>query len=326
MRVLVTGGSGFIGTNLIDALVADHEVRSFDESPPLNSEHRRLWTSGSVNDFDALAKVYEEHQPELVFHLAARTDLHGQSVDDYSANTVGIRNVISAGRLTSRPHTVYASSRLVFAIDHRPAHEYDYKPSTAYGESKVESERIVRSEASAGGTWTLVRPTSIWGPWFGVPYRDFFDTVERGRYVKVRGTNPQKSYGFVGNAVHELIKLGTAHRSLVDGRVFWLTDYPPLVLNEWAEKIADEFGVKRPRSIPRWPLALAARLGDLAKACGYKEPPITSFRLNNLLSEMTYDAESTREIVGTLPYSLEEGVSLTIDWIRRQRASSSDAL
>ncbi|WP_181037318.1 NAD(P)-dependent oxidoreductase [Arthrobacter sp. 4R501] len=323
MRILVTGGSGFIGTNLVEVLKSNHDVRNFDHKMPQDRTHFQFWTEGSVDDYDALAAVYNDHQPEVVYHLAARTDLHGESIDDYPANTQGVRNIIAAGEsLANRPHTVYASSRLVFAIDHVPTHDYDYKPTTPYGESKVQTELIIRDEADRGGTWTMVRPTSIWGPWFGIPYRDFFDTVERGRYVKTIGQNPNKSYGFVGNAVHELVQLAMAPTEKVHGKVFWLTDYPPIVLDEWADLIADEFRVRRPYSVPLWALRAAAKLGDAAKALGYREPPLTSFRLRNLLTDMNYDATSTQQIVGDLPYSTNEGVRLTVDWITQQRTTT----
>lgn len=326
MRILVTGGSGFIGTNLVEALTENHDVRSFDLKAPQNGKHVDLWTKGSVDDFDALAQIYDDHRPDIVFHLAARTDLHGETASDYPTNIAGVRNVIAAGEsLAKRPHTVYASSRLVFAIDHIPAHDYDYRPSTPYGESKVQTELIIRNEADRAGTWTMVRPTSIWGPWFGIPYRDFFDTVEKGRYLKTRGQNPSKSYGFVGNAVHELVRLAMAPSDEVHGKVFWLTDYPPVLLDKWADSVADGFGVRRPYSVPFWALRVAAKIGDVAKALGYKEPPLTSFRLGNLLTDMIYDARPTQEVVGDLPYSMDEGVQQTIDWILKQRVSPRKA-
>ena len=324
MRVLVTGGNGFLGTNLVSKLGSlDHDVVSFDSAPPrAQMSPGTRWIQGDLNDLSSIRSAYDESSPSLVFHLAARTDLHGRTIEDYAANTIGTDNLITVMKdAGNKPFTVYASSRLVFAIDHRPVHDYDYKPSTPYGESKVAMERRVRDGASAAGDWALVRPTSLWGPWFGIPYRDFFDTVKSGRYVNVSLRSPSKSYGFVGNAVHELVALAQAPREATHEKVFWLSDYPPLELRNWAELIADEFGVKRPRTVPYWLIRLAAAAGDAAKQLGYSEPPITSFRLRNLLTNMVYDTSTTEAIVGPLPYSLNEGVSLTAEWIRSQQGS-----
>jgi hypothetical protein len=59
-----------------------------------------------------------------------------------------------------------------------------------------------------------------------------------------------------------------------------------------------------------------AWLGDALKTLGWHNPPLTSFRLNNLLTPMVHDLEPLRAIVGELPYTMETGVSLTVDWLR----------
>jgi hypothetical protein len=53
----------------------------------------------------------------------------------------------------------------------------------------------------------MVRPTSIWGPWFEIPYRTFFDATARGRYLHPRGRKVRKSFGYVGNTVYQLDRL-----------------------------------------------------------------------------------------------------------------------
>jgi nucleoside-diphosphate-sugar epimerase len=251
-----------------------------------------------------------------VFHLGARTDLGGRSLGDYSANTTGTKNLVAAIADTeSVEHTIHASSRLVFDIAHQPAHDYDYRASTVYGQSKVEMEGIVRASPQST-SWTLVRPTSIWGPWFDVPYRDFFDAVRRGRFLKPAGVTIYKSFGYVGNAVHQLMAIaGTPDTSR--GKVLWLCDYEPLELSQWADEIALGFGRRGPRTVGKSVLRFLANVGDAMARCGYSNPPITSFRLNNLLTTMVYDASRTEEIAGALPFNRLAGVTETIVWLRR---------
>ena len=317
MRALVTGGSGFIGSNLVHHLHEyGHSVLNFDIRPPRDSRHESVWVEGDLTKRAVLNETLRSFKPTVVFHLGARTDLDGRSLDDYSANTSGTKNLIAAiADAESVEHTILASSRLVFDIDHLPAHDYDYRASTLYGRSKVEMERIVRAGAQST-SWTLVRPTSIWGPWFDVPYRDFFDAVRRGRFLKPAGVTIYKSFGYVGNAVHQLMAIARAPDTS-RGKALWLCDYEPLELSQWADEIALGFGRRGPRSVRKSVLRFLAKVGDAMGRYGYSNPPITSFRLNNLLTNMVYDASRTEEIAGPLPFNRLAGVTETIAWLRR---------
>jgi hypothetical protein len=67
-------------------------------------------------------------------------------------------------------------------------------------------------------------------------------------------------------------------------------------------------------------LKVAAKCGDAAKDLGYKAPPMTSFRLNNLLTEMIHDTSPLRTVCGEVPFSMEEGVRVTCEWLRSHAA------
>jgi nucleoside-diphosphate-sugar epimerase len=255
-----------------------------------------------------------EFKPEFVYHLAARADLDGKAVGDYEVNTRGVSNLIDAVRgLPGLRFVVFASSMLVCRIGHVPRHETDYCPSTFYGESKVESEKLVRREATGLFPWTIVRPTSIWGPWFRAPYRDFFEAVRRGVYMHPRRRRVRRSYGFVLNTVAQLQRLASG--SLAQ-RTVYLADYEPIELKQWALAIQAELGARPVREVPLWILKAGAWCGDAAKRLGYRAPPITSFRLTNLLTEMVHDMGPLRAACGDLPYSMEEGVRITCEWLR----------
>ena len=74
-------------------------------------------------------------------------------------------------------------------------------------------------------------------------------------------------------------------------------------------------------STPVFPVVLIrlmALAGDLLKKMGWTDPPITTFRLNNMLTGSHYPIEKTQEVVGDLPYSLEEGVNKTLCWMYEQ--------
>jgi len=317
-RVLVTGGSGFIGTNLIDSFLKDEwEVLSFDLVRPQKPEHSRVFRKGDIRDAAALTATVRDYRPELVVHLAARTDLDGRSLADYDANMAGVQNLIDSVRASgTATRAIFASSRYVHRTEDCPVRDDEYSPFTLYGESKVVTEQIVRS-SGLEIPWALIRPTSIWGPWFRIPYRKFFDTLQKGFYVHPRGRKISKSYGYVGNVVHQIRSFLTVDPSKIDKRTFYVSDDENMDVLEFAQLIQRTFGAPPVREVPMVVLKTIAHAGDLLKVMGMSNPPLTSFRLHNLLTPMNYNLSATREVAGPAPYSLQEGVQITVDWIRQ---------
>lgn len=317
-RVLVTGGSGFIGTNLVSAYRrAGIVVRNLDIAAPRNNADWDVWMRVDVTRLDELGAAFDEFRPTHVFHLGARTDLDGKSVNDYDANVRGVANLVSVLRSVAAPvvRTVVASSRLVCRLGYRPESYEDYCPTTAYGASKVETERLVRS--ATGLPWVLVRPTSIWGPWFGVPYRDFFLNVARGRYVHPAGRRIEKSFGFVGNTTWQLHRLMTAPACAVHGHTLYVGDDPPIEVHNLAACISAAVGRPPPKAVPVSILRVLARTGDVAERVGVRAP-LTTFRLSNLLTPMVLDLERVMRITGRLPYDETTGVTVTLAWMRQE--------
>lgn len=317
-RVFVTGGSGFIGTNLIESLLRDgFEVANFDWHPPKIPQHAPLHLEGDIRNCESLTKALVDFRPEWVVHLAAKTGLGGASLAAYDSNTVGVQNVLDATRAAGTvSRIVVASSRYVHRTEVFPLRDDDYSPFTIYGQSKVETERIVRS-SQLEIPWVLVRPTSIWGPWASNSYRMFFDAVRRGVYVHPRGRKISKSFGYVGNAVFQLRQFLSAEASKVDKRTFYVSDLENIEVLQFGQLIQEAFGAPPIRQVPMAVLKALAWSGDVLKRIGMKNPPLTTFRLDNLLTPMNYDMSATREVCGPSPYTLKEGVRATADWIQQ---------
>jgi GlcNAc-P-P-Und epimerase len=317
-RVFVTGGSGFIGTNLIDSFLADNwEVLSFDREPVRDASHNGLLRIGILGDAGALVALLRDFRPTHVVHLAARTDLDGKTLADYDANITGVRNMITAIRAAGTvERAIFASSRYVHRTEVFPAWEDEYSPFTVYGESKIETERIVRT-SGLETPWLLIRPTSIWGPWFRVPYRTFFDTVRKGVYVHPRGRRISKSYGYVGNVVHQIRQFLGADAAQVNGRTFYVSDDRNMDVLEFAQIIQRAWGAPPIRQVPLALMKSLALAGDTLKLLGMSNPPLTSFRLNNLLTPMNYDMSATVAVAGPSPFSLAQGVQRTVEWIQQ---------
>ena len=183
LRFIVTGGSGFIGTNLIDRLSAQGcSILNIDINPPRNQDQMKFWQRIDICNFEMLKRSVENFNPNVIYHLAARTDLYGNTIDDYLANTEGVKNIVDlVSSLKSLTIVVFASSRLVCEIGYQPKGDQDYLPNTIYGESKVIGEKIVRQNSyKIPCSWVIVRPTSIWGPWFSTPYKDLSIVCPKG--------------------------------------------------------------------------------------------------------------------------------------------------
>lgn len=320
LRVLITGGSGFIGTNLVEQFRGrGHDIVNIDINPPRNQQHTSLWKQVNILNHDLLRDTVEAFSPNLVFHMAARTDLEGQRTGDYPANVKGVRNMLECLKLLpDLRRAVFASSMLVCKLGYQPVTDDDYSPTTAYGASKVEGERLVRSLGDSL-PWVMVRPTSLWGPWFDAPYRNFFDAVCAGWYFHPKGITVRRSYGLVLNSVYQLERLAFADASLVSTRTFYLADYQPIELRAWAELICQAFGAPAIKEAPLWLLRFAAAAGDALRAVGMKNPPLTSFRLSNLMTEAVLEIGPLEKVCGRTPFRTEEGVQITVDWIQRAR-------
>jgi len=321
MRILITGGSGFIGTNIIERLVERRqEVVNLDISAPRLKAQLPLWRKTSLMDEYGTAQLLKDIRPDFVIHAAARTDLDGHSSDDYKVNTTGTINLINAMKAAgSVKRAIIFSSMLVCRNGYRPSHDLDYCPDTAYGESKVEMEKIVRRNMNPAETeYVIVRPTSVWGPWFSGPYLQFFLMIRRGLYVHPGHIKVEKHFAYVGNVVDQMLVLLTANSYDCAGSVLYVGDYSVYILREWADRIQYELGARRIRTIPLPALKVIAVAGDVLDALGWRRIPLTSFRLTNMLMNNSLPYEKSECLFGPLDYSVADGIRRTIAWLEKQ--------
>ena len=105
----------------------------------------------------------------------------------------------------------------------------------------------------------------------------------------------------------------------VVGQTYYLGDYPEHSIQEWADLIRKTIG--RKGKTPVFPISILwglAAIGDLLKRMGWSDPPLTKFRLKNMLTGAHYPIEKTQKIVGELPFTLQEGVQRTLEWMDQQ--------
>lgn len=316
-RILITGGSGFIGTNLVQSLIEDGvSVLSLDKKSPQRHDHLPYWKAIDILNYEKLENEIKKFDPEVILHLAAVTDLDGSTLSYYDANIRGTQNIIDiAQQLPSLRKVIYTSSMYVCKPGYIPKDFDDYKPHTTYGESKVQGELLVKKLTDTKYHWTIIRPTSIWGPWFGIPYIDFFNVVYQGKYFDF-GNTCSKSYGYIDNSVYQIKKLIDAdtHRE-----TFYIGDNPPIQISEWANEISIEMGKGPIKKIPYFIIRLAAWGGDVLGLMRIKFP-MTSFRLSNMTTNNILPLDNLYAVTGPSPVTRLEAVRRTLKWLREYKA------
>ena len=322
-RLLVTGGSGFIGTNFI--LEAHRrngaEILNLDIAPPkLPPKSATPAKSGSyrrcdVLDYKSLGRCFDEFQPTHVVHFAARTDCFGSKVDEYAVNHVGTQHVAAAIKRTSSvQNAVFTSTQYVVGPGPLPQHDQDFRPHTTYGQSKVLSEKAVR-DARLNCTWAIIRPTNIWGRWHPRYPTEFWRVLKQGRYVHLGGKR-NALYGYVGNVVDQVMTLLGREDGAHSGSVLYLGD-PPIDLFDWANAFSLELTGRPVRVVPRPALKALAKVGDVVVRSGGKFP-IFSSRYRSMTEDYVTPMEPTFEALGRAQISMHEGVRETVSWLRSE--------
>ena len=296
-------------------MIEKYEILNIDIRESNLTELQKYTSLVDITNYEKLRNVVISFSPDYIIHLAARTDLNGKSINDYSANTAGVSNLMKIiHELPNLKKLIVTSSMLVCHTGYYPKDQFDYAPNTLYGESKVETERIVWDNKPQCD-WAIIRPTSIWGPWFGVPYRNFFDMVISRKYFHIGRKSCTKTYGYIGNAVYQIEQI-LFHETLnEDQKVFYIGDNPPTNIETWANEIAAElnYNIKR---VPFWMLKTAAYFGDLLKLFDITFP-MTSFRLKNMTTDNIIDLSETYNIAPNPPYSRIDGIKATLQWLKK---------
>jgi GlcNAc-P-P-Und epimerase len=317
-RLLVTGGSGFIGANFISEIErrGGYEVLNLDIAPPKFDSKSSKFIKCDLLDQEKVKQCFADFKPTQVVHFAGRTDMFGATLDDYAANHVGTINLIAAIQQTPFiQKVVFTSSQYVVGPGRVPEGDLDYRPHTIYGESKVESEKAIRS-AQLSVPWTIIRPTNIWGRWHPRYPTEFWRVLKQGRYVHPGGSPVTRCYGYVGNVVDQVITILERKDGSVDGKTYYVGD-PPGDIYEWTNTFSLQLTGKPVRVVPRFVLRALAKVGDLVIKFGGKFP-IFSSRYRSMTEDYVTVMEPTYATLGQPRISVQQGVQETVDWLRTE--------
>ncbi|MFI2073652.1 NAD-dependent epimerase/dehydratase family protein [Streptomyces triculaminicus] len=319
MRILVTGGSGFLGQALCRRLLAaGHTVRAFHrhhdpELAALGVEQRL----GDIRDADAVRRAVAGH--EAVLHTAARVAPGGAPARFHDVNVTGTRHVLDACRRhgvgtlihTSSPSVVLGEDDIDGGDESLP---YARDPLGPYPASKIAAECLVLTANGPGLATASLRPHCIWGP--GDPH--FVPRLLRaarcGVFPLPGGGRKRLDTVHIDNAAH-------AHLLALDrvtpgqpaaGRPYFITQDEPRTLAHWLTALFHALGYA-PRLLPV-PEPLARTAGAICDT-GWRllhlpgAPPVTRLVVAGALRAHWFDITAARTLLGYRPLvSTDEGL------------------
>ena len=309
MKILVTGGAGFIGSHVVDAYVtAGHEVAVLDNLATGREQNvnpaARLYRA-DVRDLPQVRQAVADFKPDIVNHHAAQAEVPKSVADpgnDASINVVGGLNVLRAAVDHSVRKVIFSSTggALYGEPDIVPSDEdHPIRPLSPYGTSKYAFEQYLGTfERTFGLNYTTLRYANIYGA-----RQDFF--AEEGRVVAIFASRMLEgkplTIDWDGNQSRDMLHVGdvaTANIAALekgDGGTYHVSTGIPVTVNDLFRK--------------------------LALLTEYKLEPLRGPQRKGDVYRIALDNTRAKEQLGWEPrILLEEGLRLTVDYFRDQIA------
>jgi nucleoside-diphosphate-sugar epimerase len=318
LKILVTGGGGFLGSSICRQLAKkNHQVIAFQRSPaPHLQADGILTTQGDITDFRCLLAAADGC--EAIIHTAAKAGVWGNPADYQRINVDGTANVIAVCREhaipilvhTSSPSIVHSGGDIEGADESLPIADHFI---AAYPASKAEAEKMVAAANSTELKTTALRPHLIWGP--GDPHiLPRLAAKVRGGTLALPGPDKIIDTIFVENAasahVKALDELRGAGRCA--GKAYFVTNREPMAQGKIIRKLLAAIGIDvKIRAIP---LGLAKTAGGVCEFTWRtfrlkSEPPVTRFSVEQLATAHWFDTSAAERDFGYVPtISIEQGL------------------
>jgi nucleoside-diphosphate-sugar epimerase len=338
MHALVTGGGGFLGGYIVEALLARGDrVRSFGRGdyPQLQSQGVDV-VRGDVSDRGAVSAACRD--VECVFHAAAMPGISMRAGVYDEVNRVGTENVLSACREAGVRRLVYTSSpSVVFAgrdqcgVDESMPYDFKWLEANRayYSLSKARAEQAVLAANGGGLRTCAMRPHLIWGPGDTHLVPRLIARARSGRLRRVGDGTNLVDIAYVENVADahllaaDALELPVAEATSPGGKAYFISQGEPVNCWQWIDEILAL--VDLPPVAKSVSLGTASRVGAVCEAAyrvlGLKrEPPMTRFLAAQLATSHWFDISAARRDLGYEPrVSTAEGMRRLGEWLRKSR-------
>ena len=314
-QVLLIGGSGFIGSHMLDIL--DHDATVILDLKEPDFPCKSQYISGDIRNPDDVKKAFSSRSFDVVINLAAEHKDFGLTRDQYFAtNEGGTKNILAAAEQFGVQKFVFYSSVAIYGSLKEPSNE-DTKPNpdNDYGASKLAAEMAIEKWAkqSTAHQALVLRPTVVYGERNTANVYRLINQIKSGRYFNVGKGDNVKSVAYVKNLVDATFFLMGEMTSGVS--VFNYADEPHNSVKELSVTISTALGRKPPRSLPKLIVFAMAMPFEILVSITKKDLPISFARVRKLSTSTQHSAAKLLSSGFEPAYSTESGIERMVRWM-----------
>ena len=310
MKILIIGGSGFVGSRLLSEVDTSVFV-NFDknQSPFFPS----ITTIGDVRDQHMLDAALVGVDYVVLLAAEHRDDVSPTSLY-YDVNVEGTAKVLRAMDKNNVKNLFFTSSVAVYGLNKdNPDENHAIDPFNHYGKSKWQAEEVIKTwydQNPESKSITIVRPTVIFGERNRGNVYNLLRQISSGKFMMIgKGVN-KKSMAYVGNVV-AFIK-DAIQKSTTGYQVYNYVDSPDFTMNELVSQVEISLNKKIPSL--KMPYFIGMGIGyvfDLLAKITFKKMTISSVRVKKFCARTQFDATKVHQTFKA-PYSLSEGLDKTL--------------